>query len=371
MGRRAGAGRRIKTVTQGMQASGTQIRLDGCGKTFADGTRALQATSLQVEPGEILALLGPSGCGKTTMLRIIAGLENADAGGRVFFDNDDVTRVPIEKRSVGMVFQSYALFPNMSVRQNIAYGLKVKGVVASETNERVERLMQFCQLTRFAERNIAQLSGGQRQRVALARAVAPQPRVLLLDEPLSALDAALRDQLRNELAALLRQFSITAIFVTHDQAEAMAIADRVCVMSHGKVLQIDTAEAVYRNPKTGFVATFVGGANRLGGRIEADRLHLPGGPLSLAGPASADVEAFARPERVRLAKPSDQITLKASLASVLFQGTHYLGTATGATDAPILFHITDQPPPRPGETIALAIDARDIMLLPRDVQESA
>jgi putative spermidine/putrescine transport system ATP-binding protein len=175
--------------------SGVPIQLQGCSKTFADGTRALHPTDLSIAAGETVVLLGPSGCGKTTTLRIIAGLEAGDAGGRVMFGDTDVTHVPIERRNVGMVFQSYALFPNLTVAGNIAYGLKVRGMAAKERDARVQDMLAMMRIEPLADRSIDQLSGGQRQRVALARAIAPRPRVLLLDEPLTALDAKLREEL--------------------------------------------------------------------------------------------------------------------------------------------------------------------------------
>jgi len=242
------------------------IRLKGCAKTFADGTRALERLDLDAAPGETLAVLGPSGCGKTTALRLIAGLDFPDPGGQVFFDDEDVTALPIEKRNVGMVFQSYALFPNMDVAQNVAYGLKVRGQSGPTIAARVAEMLALTGLRDLAGRRIDQLSGGQRQRVALARAIAPAPRILLLDEPLTALDAKLRDRLRAEIDALLRAVGITAIYVTHDQAEAMALGDRVMVMDKGRVAQIGTPREVYETPANDFVAGFVGALNRVEGR---------------------------------------------------------------------------------------------------------
>ena len=241
------------------------LTLTNIAKTFPGGVKALLPTDLEIAKGEIVSLLGPSGCGKSTLLRMIAGLETPDAGAKIVFDGKDVTRQSVETRKIGMVFQSYALFPNMSVRGNIGYGLKMQKLPKSEIEARVNEVIALCRLDGYADRAITALSGGQRQRVALARAMAPRPHVLLLDEPLSALDAALRGQLRDELALLLRQFGITAIFVTHDQNEAMAIADRVAVMSQGEVAQIGTPEALYRKPATGFVARFVGDAMPLDG----------------------------------------------------------------------------------------------------------
>ena len=260
-------------------ATGTSLRLVACSKTFADGTRALEPFDLTVESGETVVILGPSGCGKTTLLRIIAGLESPDPGGKVFFGGDDVTAVPIEKRNVGMVFQSYALFPNMTVAENIAYGLKVRGVDEARRTRRVSEMLDMMKIGELRNRRIDQLSGGQKQRVALARAIAVRPKVLLLDEPLTALDAKLRDLLRVEIDGLLRSLGITAIYVTHDQAEAMALGDRIVVMNIARVAQIGAPRDIYFAPRTRFVAEFIGTINRLKGRVQDDRLVLQGGSI--------------------------------------------------------------------------------------------
>jgi putative spermidine/putrescine transport system ATP-binding protein len=296
-------------------------------KTFPGGTRALLPTDLDIEQGEIVSLLGPSGCGKSTLLRIIAGLETADPGASIRFDDENVAALPVERRKVGMVFQSYALFPNMSVRGNVGYGLKMQRLPKAEIEARVDEVMALCRLEPYAARPVTALSGGQRQRVALARAFAPRPRILLLDEPLSALDASLRNQLRDELAQLLRQFGITAIFVTHDQDEALAIADRVAVMSQGEVAQIGTPETLYRNPATAFVARFVGAAMALDGRIEGKKLHLDGGVLPLHTDATG-LQAFVRAEDVRI-DPAGPLRCK--VQSVTFLGTHYRIALSGVT----------------------------------------
>ncbi len=240
-----------------MKLASIPITLTRCAKTFR-GTRVLEPLDLSIGAGETLVLLGPSGCGKTTTLRMIAGLEQPDTGGRVAFGDEDVTALPIEKRQVGMVFQSYALFPNLTVRGNIHYGLKIKRVAADEARQRVDELLSMMRLTGHADKPIDQLSGGQRQRVALARALAPQPRVLLLDEPLTALDARLRDTLRGEMNALLRELGMTTIYVTHDQAEAMELGDRIVVMSAGRIEQIGTPRDIYYRPANRNVAQFVG-----------------------------------------------------------------------------------------------------------------
>src|SRR5437016_10606885 len=218
---------------------GAAVRIEACGKTFADGTRALDRATRALARGETLVLLGPSGCGKTTMLRIIAGLDTPDEGGRVLFDGADVTSVPIERRNVGMVFQSYALFPNMSVADNIGFGLKVRKQPKDKIRKRVGELLELINLPDKGNRFPYQLSGGQQQRVALARALAIEPQVLLLDEPLSALDAKIRVALRNEIRRIQQQLKMTAIYVTHDQEEALAISDRIAVMAKGRIEQLD------------------------------------------------------------------------------------------------------------------------------------
>ena len=335
------------------------LTLRNIAKTYPGGNRALFPIDLDVAEGEIVSLLGPSGCGKTTLLRIIAGLETADSGAEIRFKGENMAALPVERRQVGMVFQSYALFPNMSVRGNIGYGLKMQGLPRAQIDARVDEVISLCRLEPCAGRAISALSGGQRQRVALARAFAPRPRLLLLDEPLSALDAVLRGALSDELAALLRAFGITAIFVTHDQDEAMALADRVAVMSQGRVAQIGTPEALYRSPETSLVARFFGNALPLGGRIEGAMLHLPGGSLPLAAPAMGKL-AFVRAEDVKLA-PDGPVT--ARVKAVTFLGTHYRIAFTGAAADELFCLHQGTSAPRPGETARLTISPQSILTL--------
>lgn len=268
-------------------AQPTSIEARLCARTFADGTRALHPTDLHVEAGETLVLLGPSGCGKTTMLRILSGLDSPDEGGTVLFGAEDVTHLPIERRDVGMVFQSYALFPNMNVAGNVAYGPKLKGLNRTEREAVARRYMALTRIEDLAGRHVDQLSGGQRQRVALARALAAEPRAIFLDEPLTALDASLRERLRDEIARVLRRLGITAVYVTHDQAEAMALADRIVVMSRGRIEQEGAPRAIYERPANRFVATFVGETNAWpDGRLfrpEAARLCGSGRPARVTG----------------------------------------------------------------------------------------
>lgn len=336
------------------------LSLSNTAKTFPDGTRALMPTDLDVVQGEILSLLGPSGCGKTTLLRIVAGLERADTGARIAFNGEDVTYLSVERRRIGMVFQSYALFPNMSVRGNIAYGLRMQKLPKAQINARVDEVIAMCRLEPYATRAMSALSGGQRQRVALARAIAPRPRILLLDEPLSALDASLRNELRDELAILLRQFGITAIFVTHDQNEAMAIADRVAVMREGEITQIGTPETLYRNPDTAFVARFVGDAMPLSGRIVGEKLHLAGGILQLTAAAEGQ-QAFVRAEDIRI-DPAGPVSGR--VETVTFLGTHYRIALSGAAPDMLFALHGGLSAPKPGESVRLSIAPEAILILP-------
>ena len=310
---------------------GASVRIEACGKTFADGTRALEPATLDIARGETLVLLGPSGCGKTTMLRIIAGLERPDPGGRVSFDGKDVTSVPIEQRNVGMVFQSYALFPNMSVADNIGYGLKIRGVAKPERAIRVAELIRLTNISGLEHRRIDQLSGGQRQRVALARAVAIRPGILLLDEPLTALDAALRDRLRGELDRLLRTLGITTIYVTHDQSEAMALGDRIVVMQKGAMVQIGTPREIYFTPRNRFVAEFIGAANIVEAPVENGHLVLPGGRQPIGGDATLPAAvAMIRPETIRIVEPGGAM-LSGIVDSVSFIGDRQRMMVSGAS----------------------------------------
>ncbi len=246
---------------------------------------AVDDVSLEAAPGEFLSLLGPSGCGKSTLLRMVAGLVEPD-GGEIVLAGEDITRVAVHKRNLGLVFQSYALFPHMTVFENVAFGLRRRGVAAAELGPRVERMLELVRLGPLGTRHPRELSGGQQQRVALARALVTEPRVLLLDEPLSNLDALLREEMRVELKRLQERLGTTMIFVTHDQAEALILSDRVVVMEAGRVEQIGRPEEVYRRPATAFVARFLGRANFLGGTVaevggSATVVALDGGQLTV------------------------------------------------------------------------------------------
>ncbi len=237
------------------------IELENVSKHYGK-TLVLQPFSLKLEAGCRTVLLGPSGCGKTTLLRIIAGLETPDKGSRVLIGGADVTDMPVEKRRIGFMFQQYALFPHMTVEENVAYGLKVRGESAEAIDRAVNRMLALVNLEKYKKRNVLALSGGQRQRVALARALAIRPKILLLDEPLSALDAQIRHKVREELAVILKELGITAVIVTHDQDEAMVLGDHIVVMEGGRIHQAASPREVWDHPATPFVAGFVGGSNR-------------------------------------------------------------------------------------------------------------
>jgi putative spermidine/putrescine transport system ATP-binding protein len=301
-----------------MKLAPVSITLSNCAKTFR-GTRVLEPLELQIGAGETLVLLGPSGCGKTTTLRLIAGLETPDPGGRVRFGDDDVTPLPIEKRAVGMVFQNYALFPNLTVRGNVGYGLRIRRVAAEETRRRVDELLAMMRLTDHADKPVDQLSGGQRQRVALARALAPQPRVLLLDEPLTALDARLRDTLRGEMNALLRELGITTVYVTHDQAEAMELGDRIVVMSEGRIEQIGAPRDIYYRPANRAVAQFIGTINRLAGVWRDGMLTTRGGAVPAPEPRAARRESHSSHESH---EPGDSQNAQTARDSHATEATH-------------------------------------------------
>ncbi len=342
---------------------GASVRIEACGKTFADGTRALEPATLDISSGETLVLLGPSGCGKTTMLRI-AGLELPDAGGKVLFDGKDMTPVPIERRNVGMVFQSYALFPNMSVADNIGYGLKIRGVPDKERAARVAELVTLTNISGLENRRIDQLSGGQRQRVALARAVAIRPGILLLDEPLTALDAALRDRLRGELNRLLRALGITTIYVTHDQAEAMELGDRVVVMQKGSIAQIGTPREIYFTPKNRFVAEFIGAANIVEAALEDGHLVLPGGRQPAGGHASLPAAvAMIRPETIRVVE-AGSAPLSGIIDSVSFIGDRQRLVVSGASDKLLTVDAPNTVQAAAGDRVGLSISSDAVRLLP-------
>ncbi|SPA15055.1 putative ABC TRANSPORTER, ATP-BINDING component [Cupriavidus taiwanensis] len=353
----------------------TTIALRHCGKTFADGTRALEPLDLDIGAGETVVLLGPSGCGKTTTLRMIAGLEFPDAGGEVLFGGTAVTHLPIEQRGVGMVFQNYALFPNMTVAENIGYGLRVRRVEAQTRRRRVDDMLAMMQLGAFANRRVDQLSGGQRQRVALARAIAVQPRVLLLDEPLTALDAKLRDALRADINQLLRSLRITTVYVTHDQAEAMALGDRIIVMDKGRIAQSGTPQDIYRHPANAFVADFIGTMNRLPAAADQRVWRVPGGalPREPRHTEVAQVELMFRPEDVALtdAPNAPDAHVAGSVVTALFLGHATRLLVDVGAPAPIVLDTARRDRWVAGDRVGLRIDTGHLLTVPAATERSA
>ena len=285
--------------------AGVEVRLDDLRRRYGS-VNALDGLNLTIGAGELVALLGPSGCGKTTALRLVAGLEDADSG-RVVIGGTDVTNLPANRRDAGMVFQAYSLFPHMTARQNVAFGLRMRKIGSSERLRRAGEMLELVGLSAQADRYAHQMSGGQQQRVALARALAIRPSVLLLDEPLSALDAKVRGQLRDEIRRVQLEVGITTLFVTHDQEEALAIADRVGVMRAGKLEQLAAPTTVYTEPATAFVAEFVGLTNRLAGIVRGGVVEVRGVRLPLIASSGSDGPAVAlvRPEAVSLSAAPD------------------------------------------------------------------
>ncbi|MFF6981769.1 ABC transporter ATP-binding protein [Streptomyces sp. NPDC008343] len=287
-----------KTAPEKAAAQAATVEFRGLRREFGT-TVALDGLDLTVQPGELLALLGPSGCGKTTALRMLAGFEHPDSG-QVLVDGEDVTGVPAHRRDAGMVFQSYSLFPHLSALDNVAFGLRMRKVRTAERRGRAAELLELVGLADKGESYPHQLSGGQQQRIALARALALRPRVLLLDEPLSALDAKVRLTLREEIRRLQRELGITTLFVTHDQEEALSMADRVAVMRSGRLEQCAAPAELYGRPATAFVAEFVGTMSRIPGRLVEDGVEVLGRRLPVDGdaPSVSDVDVLVRPEAV-------------------------------------------------------------------------
>jgi len=333
----------------------TVVRLEKLRKVF-DRVVALDDVDLQVGDGEIVAVLGPSGCGKTTLLRLVAGLDEPTSG-RIYFDDRDVTGLPPQKRGTALVPQTWALWPHMTVFENVAYGLRLRKLRPDEVAKRVKSVLELVGLSGLEKRKPFQLSGGQQQRVALARALVVEPEVLLLDEPLANLDAKLRVELREEVRKIAKKLSITTIYVTHDQEEAMAVADRVAVMNAGRILQVGKPEEVYHSPAHFFVATFIGRSNVLRGRVVGRRGEAAvvdvGFPLAAVAVDKAapgeEVHVVFRPEDVYIGNGG----VKCQVEDVAFLGRYYQATLVCAghkikAEGP-------KPPALPGEEVAVEI----------------
>ena len=349
-----------------------EIRAAGITKRFGNVT-ALNNVSLEIAPGELFFLLGGSGCGKTTLLRCIAGLESPTKG-EIFFGERDVTALPTHKREAAMVFQSYALWPHMSVGQNIAFGLEERKVEKKEIQRRVEEALAMVKLEGFAKRDIDQMSGGQQQRVSLARALVVRPKCLLLDEPLSNLDAQLRLEMRSEIRRIVKENDLTGVYVTHDQSEALSMADRMAVMDQGVVVQVGPPEEIYRQPVSSYVAGFIGETNLLKGTAEeANRVKTSTATLSATpsvanwNPApGAEVILSIRPEAVKIVNPT-QADLSGKIVERIYLGS-MIQYAVELADGSVM-QVTEQNPQiirSPGEDqVGLQFSRDDVTLLER------
>jgi multiple sugar transport system ATP-binding protein len=349
-----------------------EVRFQGVHKTFGNVT-AVDGVDLTVGEGEFVVLLGPSGCGKTTLLRCLAGLEHVDSG-KVFIGDRDATELPPRKRRISMVFQSYAVFPHMKVRENIAFGLRRQKEKDAVINERVESVSELLGITELLDRYPAQISGGQRQRVAVARAIAVRSDVLLMDEPLSNLDALLRMQMRAELKALLLQLGTTTIYVTHDQTEALSMGDRIAVMNRGHIVQVDTPLEVYDNPADKFVGDFVGTPpmNFLAARVESNgagpTVRVGGGDFRIDridGLVDRDLLLGIRAEAIGVETEPGEGLIKATVVVVEPLGSHNLITARAGDDV-VKISASNQLFPEPGADVWLRLRSGQIRWLDRE-----
>ncbi|TIS98181.1 ABC transporter ATP-binding protein [Mesorhizobium sp.] len=349
----------------------TLLAIDKVSKNFGRVT-AVDGISLDIRENEFFALLGPSGCGKTTLLRMLAGFETPNHG-RILLDGRDIARTPPNKRPVNLMFQSYALFPHMSVRANVSYGLEMERLPAKEIRSRVDAILATTELVAFADRKPEQLSGGQKQRVALARALVKRPRLLLLDEPLGALDKKLRGAMQLELKRLQHEVGITFVIVTHDQEESLVMADRMAVLKDGKLLQCDTPHAVYEYPADRFVADFIGVMNFVPGKAAGDGVLAANGarisgkvPATLS-PGAAAV-ASVRPERIRLfPSPETANRVAGTVEALAYQGLDLqLHVRTALSPKPFLVRVTadaaDRRPVSSGDAVELGWNAADVRI---------
>ncbi|PPD13616.1 MAG: spermidine/putrescine ABC transporter ATP-binding protein [Methylobacterium sp.] len=343
-------------------------------KSFG-ATRVLDGVDLAVGKGEFVSLLGPSGCGKTTLLRLIAGLAAADSG-RFRLDGQEIAALPPHKRDVGVVFQSYALFPHLTVAENIAFGLKAKGAPAGVIAETVKQFLGLVHMEALADRSVRALSGGQQQRVAVARALAVKPKLLLLDEPFSALDRKLRETMQIELRRLLRELAITAIFVTHDQDEALIMSDRIAVMNRGRIEQFETPEAIYARPATPFALEFVGLSTRIAGTVTAYdeagfvTVDTPQGQLVARGrfAAGSPVLLGIRPERIRFGTEGGENRIAPVLRDIVFQGARVQAHFVSPDDRPILIETSAALPAglAAGMPVPISFAAADTLAYPAE-----
>ncbi|PYE31392.1 carbohydrate ABC transporter ATP-binding protein (CUT1 family) [Rhizobium sp. PP-WC-1G-195] len=332
-------------------------------------SRALHPVSLSVEKGEFVTILGPSGCGKSSLLRIVMGISQ-QSGGEIRLAGQRIDMLPPERRDIAMVFQSYALFPHMTVEQNLRFGLRMKNVPKAEQQRRIAHALDICTLTGLTARMPRQLSGGQQQRVALARAIVMQPNLLLFDEPLSNLDAKLRDTLRHELVALHRRIGATSLYVTHDQAEAMAMSDRIVVMNAGRVVEIGTPLELYRSPKQAFTAGFLGQTNLLAVTASGRQGQLPWGqPVDLATEAMGSAQVSVRPESIGIRACDHVSSAPATVAGVSFMGASALYTVAVGETLLKVSQAGGDALIEPGRTVALTFPDRLPVLEGRVIED--
>jgi len=348
------------------------LRIDNLVKTFS-GNTVVKGANLTFNRGEFVTLLGPSGCGKTTILRMVAGFERPTSGS-IIVEGKDITPLPPNQRKIGMVFQAYALFPNMNVEDNVGFGLRIAGVPAEQRRARVEEMLKLIGLPGYGKRFPFEMSGGQQQRVALARALAPKPRMLLLDEPLSALDAKIRVSLREEIRSIQRELGITTIFVTHDQEEALSISDRIVVMNSGNIEQVGAPFEIYNFPRTRFVASFVGTLNILNGTVvdpAAGRLSVGSQEFVAArgvnvGSKGETRPVALRPEALVLNKPNGQGNhLYGIVEEVSFLGAIVRVSVKFDSDAVAIdtFNSPNSPPPKRGDSVTVSFSPDDVLML--------
>ena len=333
------------------------VRLSGLSKTFG-GSIAVHPLDLDIESGDFLAILGPSGCGKTTLLRMIGGFESPTTG-EIEIAGKSVTRLSPERRPTNMVFQSYGLFPHMTVRQNVAYGLRLRRIETSKIDDQVDEILRLVHLETFADRSVLKLSGGQQQRVALARALVMRPAVLLLDEPLAALDLQLRKAMQEELRRLHHIVGGTFVFVTHDQGEALALANRIAVMEAGRIVQTGGPEDIYRRPATRFVSTFIGEANVLPAERRDGTVHLPWGTTFASAGANGRISVVVRPEHVALSEPTN---IPGVVRDVVFLGSFVKLQVRMAEGQEVTVHLPEHSMarvPKVGDRVGIGWRAED------------
>ena len=332
-----------------------------------DENVVLDELNLYIRENEFLTLLGPSGCGKTTLLRILGGFETPDSG-KIIFDGQDITNLAPNKRQLNTVFQKYALFTHMTIAENIAFGLKIKGKSQNYINDKIRYALKLVNLEGFENRTPASLSGGQQQRIAIARAIVNEPKVLLLDEPLGALDLKLRQDMQYELIRLKNELGITFIYVTHDQEEALTMSDTIVVMNQGYIQQVGTPEDIYNEPKNAFVADFIGDSNILSATMVHDRLNILGANFPCVDEGFGQkkpVDAVIRPEDIDLVKPEDGI-IRGVVTHVIFKGVHY-EMEVMANNYEWLVHSTDMFPV--GAEVGLRVDPFDIQIMKKPESE--